>query len=61
MNKINKEEILEILGDWNFWKKELESGKNRESFVKSCLLFMKANVITSIIGVRRSGKSYIMR
>lgn len=54
-------ELLEILHDWNFWKKELDTGIEREAYVESCLRFLKTNVVVAIIGSRRSGKSYIMR
>lgn len=53
--------ILEILNDWNFWRKELDTGKKRQEYVNSCLDFLKPNVIVAITGVRRSGKSYLMR
>ena len=58
---MNKELILEILNDWNFWKNKLETGIERETYVNKCLDFLKTNVVVDIIGVRRSGKSYIMR
>ncbi len=64
MNKIKdmrREELIEILDDWNFWKNDLASGKNREEYVEKCLKFLKVNVVSSIIGIRRSGKSYIIR
>ncbi len=53
--------MLEILQDWNFWRKELDTGKEREAYVDKCLGFLDANVVAAVIGVRRSGKSYIMR
>ena len=58
---MNKEELLEILQDWNFWKKGLDTGIERKPYLDKCLSFLKVNVITAIIGIRRSGKSYIMR
>ena len=58
---IDKNQILEILEDWNLWRKELKSGYEREEYLKSALKFLKPNVILSFIGVRRSGKSYLMR
>lgn len=58
---MEKNELVEILHDWNFWRKELDVGKERKSYVERCLSFLKTNVVTAIIGVRRSGKSYIMR
>jgi len=53
--------LLEILHDWNFWKKELDTGKERRAYVEKCLRFLEPNVVTAIIGVRRAGKSYLMR
>jgi hypothetical protein len=58
---MEKSDILEIMYDWNFWKKELDTGKKRNDYTKRCLEFLKTNIIVAIIGVRRSGKSYIMR
>ena len=58
---MRKEEILEILNDWNFWRKEQDIGKERKDYIEKYLSFLKSNVIVSIIGVRRSGKSTIMR
>lgn len=58
---MDKRELLEILNDWNFWKNELDTGKERQLYTERCLKLLKANVITAIIGVRRAGKSYIMR
>lgn len=58
---MRKKEILEILNDWNFWKKQQNIGKERKSYIEKYLNFLKTNVIVAIIGVRRSGKSTIMR
>ncbi len=58
---MEKSDILEILYDWNFWKKELCTGKKRENYTNRCIKFLKTNIVVAIIGVRRSGKSYIMR
>jgi len=58
---MEKRNLLEILNDWNFWKKELDTGKERRAYIERCLNFLKPNVVVAIIGVRRAGKSYIMR
>lgn len=58
---MRKEEILEILNDWNFWKKELYTGMRRSEYIEKATSFLKTNMILSIIGIRRSGKSFIMR
>ncbi|MDO9097520.1 MAG: ATP-binding protein, partial [Candidatus Methanoperedens sp.] len=58
---MKKEEILEILVDWNFWQRELNTGIKRDEYVNRAGNFLKTNMILSILGVRRSGKSFIMR
>ena len=58
---MDKNQILEILEDWNLWKKKLETGIKREKYLEQALRFFKSNVVLSIIGARRSGKSYLMR
>ena len=59
---MRKEEILEILADWNFWAKELNNtGIERESYVQKLLaLLTKTNQIVCISGVRRAGKSTLI-
>ncbi len=58
---MKKEELLEILHDWNFWKNELDIGKERATYLKKSLRLLKTNVVVAVIGVRRAGKSYLMR
>jgi predicted AAA+ superfamily ATPase len=58
---MRKEEILEILNDWNFWKKELNIGIKRDDYIQKAESFLKTNMILDILGIRRSGKSFIMR
>jgi predicted AAA+ superfamily ATPase len=58
---MKREEILRILLEWNFWKKDLESGIERNEYVDKALRFLQPNMIVSLIGVRRSGKSVLMR
>jgi len=53
--------ILEILNDWNFWKKKQKTGKKRSGYLKTCLKLLKSNIVVAIIGIRRAGKSYLMR
>jgi len=53
--------ILDILNDWNFWSKDLESGFVREDYLGRCLRYLEMDVVSALIGVRRSGKSFIMR
>jgi len=58
---MDKELILEILSDWNFWKRKQETGKKRTGYLKIFTKLLKTNVVVAIIGIRRSGKSYLMR
>lgn len=58
---MNKDELLAVLADWNFWKKDLDTGIERNRYVEKCLKLLKTNVALAIIGARRAGKSYIMR
>lgn len=59
---MRKEELLEILSDWNFWAKEIDTGIKREYYLKELLkILTKTDQIICISGVRRSGKSTLMR
>lgn len=58
---MDKNEIINILNDWNFWKKDLESGVVRQSYLDKLRGFLKTKQIVVITGARRSGKSFIMR
>jgi len=58
---MNKNELIGILEDWNFWKKDLKVGLNRSSYLNILEGRLPSEQIKVIIGARRSGKSYIMR
>ncbi|MEW6607158.1 MAG: ATP-binding protein [bacterium] len=58
---MNKNEIVRILSDWNFWEKDIETGINRDSYINKLMEFLNTGLITVITGARRSGKSFIMR
>jgi uncharacterized protein len=58
---MDKNEIIKIFGDWNFWDKDLNSGINRPYYLNKIKNFHESSHITVIIGARRSGKSFIMR
>jgi predicted AAA+ superfamily ATPase len=57
---MEKAKILEILEDWNFWKRKQEIGIKREEYLKKMEKFSKTGQIVSMVGVRRSGKSTLM-
>ncbi len=58
---MKEEEILDVLKDWNFWVKEIDVGIKREKYVELLEKFLKPNVIVCISGIRRSGKSFILK
>lgn len=58
---MNKNELIKILEDWNFWIKDLETGVNRKLYLDVLEGRLPSELIKVIIGARRSGKSYIMR
>ncbi len=61
MDKMNKNEIIEILQDWNFWKKDLEDGIERTVYLDKLKSFLGTGQIVTITGARRAGKSFLMR
>jgi len=58
---MEKFEILEKLTEWNFWKEDMEVGIFREYYVNEILDRLKLDKVISVIGVRRSGKSTILK
>ena len=59
---MQKDALLEILSDWNFWAKEIDTGIKREEYVKKIIdLITKTDQIVCIAGVRRCGKSTIIK
>jgi len=58
---MEKEKIIKILNDWNFWDKEIETGVRRDDYLERLKQLITDNQIITITGARRSGKSFIMR
>lgn len=59
--KMNKNELIKILNDWNFWQKDTETGIERDLYLKPLEKMLKSGQIMLITGARRSGKSFLMR
>lgn len=57
---MRKEDILEILVDWNFWEREQDVGKKRPYWIKELESISKIGEIVTITGVRRCGKSTLL-
>ncbi len=58
---IDKNDLLNILYDWNFWSKDQETGILRPIYVSKITKLINSGQVTMITGIRRSGKSYLMR
>jgi predicted AAA+ superfamily ATPase len=58
---MENEKIIEILNDWNFWKKDLNIGVYREKYLERINKLLKTEQVIAITGVRRSGKSTLMK
>jgi len=58
---MKKEEIITVLAEWNFWGRGLETGIKRD-YAKKFLEYLEGvNKILSAYGVRRAGKSFVLR
>lgn len=58
---MENEKIIETLNDWNFWKKDLNIGVYREKYLEKINKLLKTEQVIAITGVRRSGKSTLMK
>jgi len=58
---MNKNEIIKILYDWNFWDRDLDTGIKRYAYISKLFKYLETGLVCVITGPRRSGKSYIMR
>ena len=57
---ISDDKILEILNDWNFWNKEIDTGIERKEYLEKMERYYRMGLIVSLVGIRRSGKSTLM-
>lgn len=58
---MDKNELYQVLLDWNFWKNPLPTGIQRKSYLERLRQFIDTNQVVTVMGPRRAGKSYIMR
>lgn len=58
---MDKFRLVEVLGSWNFWNRDIDTGLPRKGYVGKLLNFVKTDKVVSLVGVRRSGKSTIMK
>lgn len=57
---MDKTEIIEILNEWNYWKRDLPYTVARENYDKKISSLLGHNETLVIKGIRRSGKSTLM-
>lgn len=57
---MTNQEIIEILKQWNFWHKNIDTGFNRSGYVDDLYKQKDLKEVSVITGVRRSGKSTIL-
>ncbi|MEW5896585.1 MAG: ATP-binding protein [Nanoarchaeota archaeon] len=58
---MEKERIIEILNTWNFWTKYPETGIARASYLEEIEKLRQTDQVVVITGVRRSGKSTLIK
>lgn len=58
---MGKNEVFQILNDWNFWNQKLEIGIKREKYLQRLEKILSSEKIAVVTGPRRAGKSYLMR
>lgn len=61
MDKINKNDLIQTLKDWNFWEKDFNTGIPRKSYVDQLKSLIKVGQVVVVTGARRSGKSFILK
>lgn len=57
---MEKDEILKILTDWNFWETPPEIGISRPVYLEEIEKLLSTGQIVSLTGARRTGKSTIL-
>jgi uncharacterized protein len=57
---MDPKKIIEILDDWNLWKKEIDTGIDRNQYLEKIDEFLKTDQVLTIIGARQVGKSTLM-
>lgn len=58
---MDNEKIIEILSSWNFWEGDHDTGVYRDKYLDKLNRMARTEQIVAITGVRRSGKSTLMR
>ena len=57
---MDKTEIIEILNEWNYWRRDLPQTYTRDFYDEKIASLMQYDEVLVIKGIRRSGKSTLM-
>ncbi|HLC84289.1 MAG TPA: ATP-binding protein [Candidatus Nanoarchaeia archaeon] len=57
---MHKDDLIAVLHQWNFWGKNIDTGREREEYLRAIADLVKTGQIVTLIGPRRSGKSTLM-
>jgi len=58
---MDKETIISILKRWNLWDKKIDAGIKRKRYAKKIWPYMERKEILVLKGIRRAGKSTILK
>ena len=59
---MKKEEIIEVLSPLNFWGRSQDTGFKRLDYLEKLEEFLKSEgIAVALTGIRRSGKTYLVR
>lgn len=61
MQELSKLDILKILNDWNYWNRDFEEYVPRPDYLNRMKLFRRSGEIIALTGIRRSGKSTLLK
>jgi hypothetical protein len=61
MQELTKLGIMEILNDWNYWHRDFEKYVPRTEYLKKIRSFRRSGEIIILSGIRRSGKSTLLK
>jgi predicted AAA+ superfamily ATPase len=61
MQELSKLDILKILNDWNYWNRDFEEYVPRPDYLDKMKLFRRSGEIIALTGIRRSGKSTLLK
>ena len=57
---MDKNQIMEVLLEWNFWKKDIAIGIERTQYLKRLKKLLETDEVITVTGIRRCGKSTLM-